>query len=93
MSQDKDKQPTPEQLRAEIAQRQRHLAQTVDQLTAKASPKALMEQGRSQATTAARGAVFTEEGELRVERIAVVTGAFVVLVGLSLWIRSRNSRA
>lgn len=93
MSQDKDKQPTPEEIRAEITKRQQNLAQTVDQLAAKASPKALMDQGKNQATTAAKGAVYTEQGDLRIERIAVVAGAVIILVGLSMWIRSRNSRA
>ena len=92
MSEDKGSQPTPDEIRAEIAERQRTLAHKVDQLTAKASPKALVDQGRSQATLAARGAVYTEQGDLRVERVAVFAGALVVLVGLSLWIRSRRPK-
>lgn len=92
MSAEKDKQPSPDEIRAEIAERQQQLARTVDQLTAKANPKALMDQGKSQATSAVKGAVFTERGELRIERIAVVAGAVVVLVGLSMWIRGRGSR-
>lgn len=87
---DKPKPPSPEELREEIAQRQTNLASTVDALAAKASPRSLMDQGKTQASDAARGAVFTDEGDLRVERIAVVAGALVVLIGLSVWLRNRK---
>ena len=91
MTQDMDKQPTPEELRAEITRRQENLAHTVDQLAARANPRALVDQGKSQARNAVKGVVFTEEGELRIERIAVMAGAIIVLIGLSIWNRSRRA--
>lgn len=90
MSEAKDKQPSPDEIRAEIADRQQQLAQSVDELTARTSPKALVDQGKARATSAARDAVYSDDGSLRVERIAVVAGAVIVLVGLRLWLRSRR---
>jgi hypothetical protein len=73
--------PSPDEIRAEIDQRQRALANTVDELTSRANPKTLVAQGRDEAVTRAR-----------VERLVAAGAAVVVLVALFVAARRRSRR-
>jgi hypothetical protein len=57
--------PSPDEIRAEIDQRQRALANTVDELTSRANPKTLVAQGRDEAVTRARSALLDDRRRSR----------------------------
>lgn len=85
-------QQSPDEIRAEIAERQHRLADTVDELTTRAHPKTLVNQGKEEAVARVREAVFDEQGGPRVERLAAAGGAVVAIVVLLLVLRSRRSK-
>ncbi len=84
--------PSPDEIRAEIDQRQRALANTVDELTSRANPKTLVAQSKEEAVSRARLALLDDQGSPRVERLAAVGAAVVVLVALLVAARRRNRR-
>jgi hypothetical protein len=83
---------TPAELEAAIAARRAHLADTVDELVARAQPRAIAR--RSAAGVKARlvSATRTEDGELRSERIAAVAGALLAIVALLMLVGRRKRR-
>lgn len=83
---------TPDEIRAEIAQRQNRLADTVDELTSRAHPKTLVNQGKEEAAARVRDAVFDEQGDPRLERLAAAGGAIATLLILMLILRSRRKK-
>lgn len=82
---------SPEEIRAEITERQNRLASTVDELTTRANPKTLVNQTKDEAIARFKDAAIDETGGPRVERLAaaaaIVVGAVVVFVLL----KRRNS--
>lgn len=87
---DKSGGQTPEQIRAEINARQKALADTVDELTSRAHPKALVAQGKEEAVLRARLAVIDDDGNARVERLAAAGVAVVMLIALVVLARRRR---
>ncbi len=83
---------TPDEIRAEIAERQHRLADTVDELTTRAHPKALVNQSKEEAVARFRDTVFDEQGAPRIERLAAAGGAAFVLFVLVLLLRSRRKK-
>lgn len=86
----KDGSKTPEQIRAEIAERQERLAGTVDELTNRANPKTLMSQGKDEAVGLMKDAVLDEDGGPRIERLAAAGAAVIALVTVIIVLRRRR---
>ncbi|MFV0458111.1 MAG: DUF3618 domain-containing protein [Actinomycetales bacterium] len=83
---------TPEQIRAEIAERQHRLADSVDELTTRANPKTLIADGRQEAADRIRDAVLDEQGNPRVERLAAIGGAVAAILVLVIVARRRRKQ-
>ena len=82
----------PEELQAEIERRRVHLAQTVGELSARLAPSTLVAQAKEEAVGRARAVAFDERGNLRTERVAAVSAAFVAFVGLVVAVKARRRR-
>jgi hypothetical protein len=82
----------PVAIQAAIAERQRRLAATVDELNYRLKPKVLGRQVADDAQRRAQIAVTREDGSLRAERIAAVIAVFTAYVALIVW-RRRRKRA
>jgi hypothetical protein len=80
----------PRAIEAEIAVRQARLAATVDELTTRLSPKEIARRSSEKAQVKAHTAVYDEDGELRVERLAAIGAAVAAVLSLILWRRSRR---
>lgn len=87
-----DRPPSAAQLEAEIADRRAHLAQTVDELVARAQPKAIAQRSVADAKQRFAVATHTETGELRTERLAAVGGAVLAVITLFALLRRRSAR-
>jgi hypothetical protein len=81
---------TPTELEQQIQARRERLAATVDELTARAKPKALAQQGAALVSDKLQTVTHTPEGELRTERLAAVAGAVVAVAGALIFIRGRG---
>ena len=77
-------------LEADITARRERLAQTIDELSQKVTPKAIAKQQGQNAKARFAAATTTPEGDLRTERIAAVALAVVAVVGLVLFSRRRR---
>ncbi len=79
-----------EQLRAEIAASRERLAGTIDELTTRAAPKALMQRQSEAAKQRFAAATTTPQGDLRTERLAAVAAAVAVLLVVRCMLRRRG---
>jgi hypothetical protein len=79
-----------EQLRAEIAASRERLAGTIDELTTRAAPRALMQRQSEAAKQRFAAATTTPQGDLRTERIAAVAAAVAVLLVVRCMLRRRG---
>lgn len=82
----------PASIEAEIARRREHLAATVDELAARAHPKALAARGVEDAKGRLQAAVYTPQGDLRTERVGAVAAAVAVFVLFSVLVRRRRAK-
>ncbi len=78
-------------LEAEVAARRQRLASTIDELTRKATPRAILQRQADAAKARFADVATTPEGELRVERLAAVVVAVVVIGGLAIYRRVHRS--
>ncbi|CCH71886.1 DUF3618 domain-containing protein [Nostocoides australiense] len=83
--------PSVEKLRADIAASRERLAQTVDELTTKAAPKAIVQRQTESAKARFAAATTTPSGDLRTERIAAVAAALAVVLVVRCILRRRSS--
>lgn len=83
---------SPQELEAAIAERRAHLAETVDELVQRARPKAIAQRWVQDVRTNLYQATHTDTGELRVERIAAISGAVVALLTVFTLTRRRLHR-
>jgi hypothetical protein len=83
-------QPSISELEADIAARRDRIARTVDELTARAQPKAIMQRQKDVAKARFADVTTTPEGDLRVERIAAAVAALTIVVVLVVVRRSRR---
>ncbi|MGB7819381.1 MAG: DUF3618 domain-containing protein [Ornithinibacter sp.] len=74
-------------LEAEVAARRERLAATIDELTRKATPKAIFQRQTEAAKARFADVATTPQGELRVERVAAVVITVVVIGGLVIYRR------
>ena len=79
-----------EQLRAKIAASRERLAGTIDELTTRAAPKALMQRQSEAAKQRFAAATTTPQGDLRTERLAAVAAAVAVLLVVRCMLRRRG---
>ncbi len=77
-------------LEAEIAARRDRLAQTIDELTHRVSPKAIINRQTEAAKARFADVATTPEGDLRVERIAAVVAVVAVIGGWLVYRRIRR---
>lgn len=84
------KPPSMDELEAQIAASRQSLAATIDELTRKAAPKALVKRQVEEIRTTFYEATHTPQGDVRVERVAALATAGVLLVALGLWRRTRR---
>ena len=68
-------------LEAEIAARRERLATTIDELTQRVSPKNIIQRQTEAAKARFADVATTPEGDLRVERLAVVVAVVAVVGG------------
>jgi len=77
-------------LEAEISARRERLAQTIDELSHRVSPKTILNRQTEAAKARFADVATTPEGHLRVERIAAVVAVVVVVGGLLVYRRLRR---
>jgi len=87
---DRSMPQSPAALERAIDERREHLAATIDELAIRAQPKEIARRGAAGARARAAAVVRTDEGQVRVERIAAVTGALAVIVAVLVWLRRRR---
>jgi len=80
------------QLEAEIADRRAHLAKTVDELVARAKPRAIAQRSVAGAKQRFAAATRTETGALRTERLAAMGVALVAVIALFAVVRRASDR-
>jgi hypothetical protein len=83
---------SPQEIEAAIAERRAHLADTVDELMQRAQPKAIARRSVHDAKASLVSATHTEDGELRIERIAAIGAAVLALLALLALSRRRTRR-
>ena len=81
---------SPEELEAQIQARRERLAATIDELTARAAPRAIAQRTMANVQARIRSATHTPDGQLRTERLAAAGAAVVVLAAALVWIRRRR---
>jgi hypothetical protein len=78
-------------LEAEISARRERLAQTIDELTHRVSPKTILNRQTEAAKARFADVATTPEGDLRVERIAAVVAVVAVVGGWLIYRRLSRS--
>ncbi len=78
------------QIESEIESARDQLASTIDQLVYRTRPATIVRRQRDSAQVAVHNATFNDDGSLRVERVAAVSAAVLLLVALSIYRRSRR---
>ncbi len=78
-------------LEAEISARRERLAQTIDELTYRVSPKTIINRQTEAAKARFADVATTPEGDLRVERIAAVVAVVAVVGGWLIYRRLHRS--
>ena len=82
--------PSIATLDAELTARRERLAATIDELVDKASPRNILQRQAEAAKARWADVATTPEGELRVERLAVVVAVVTVVGGLVVYRRLRR---
>ncbi|MEI2777638.1 MAG: DUF3618 domain-containing protein [Tetrasphaera sp.] len=90
MSDEKPANQSIAQLQQEIEAARGRLAVTIDELTAKAAPRALLQREKDNAKARFAAATKTPEGDLRTERLAAVAGAVIVVLVVRCMLRRRG---
>ncbi|HEY6793836.1 MAG TPA: DUF3618 domain-containing protein [Kineosporiaceae bacterium] len=80
----------PAAIEALIERRRADLATTIDELVVRAHPREIARRSVADVRGRLASFAFTAEGQLRAERMAAVTAAGVVLIGLLLTLRRRR---
>lgn len=80
----------PAELERLIDHRRQRLAATLDELAQRAQPKELARRGALDVKSRLRAAAYTDDGQLRVERVTAAAAATVTL--LALLVLRRRSR-
>ena len=78
------------ELERAIQERRDHLAATIDELTARASPKDIARRTVAGIQRKIQTMTHTEDGQLRTEKLGAVAGAVVVVTGVMFVLRRRR---
>jgi Protein of unknown function (DUF3618) len=89
-SSDSTPAPTIASLDAELTARRERLAATIDELVEKANPRNILQRQAEAAKARFADVATTPEGELRVERLAVVVAVVTVVGGIVVFRRLRR---
>lgn len=81
----------PAELEREIARRRAQLADTVNQLAARARPHEVARRGLADLRGKLDAATRTEDGQVRSERVGAIAAAVALLMLVLIW-RGRRSR-
>jgi hypothetical protein len=81
---------SPAELERAIQQRRDHLAATIDELTARASPKDIARRTGAGIQQKLMTLTHSPDGQVRTERVGAVAGAVAVLAGLLFVLRRRR---
>ena len=84
--------PSITKLENDIATTRDRLAQTIDELTHQASPKTIVARQKAAAKASFDGAVKTDSGELRMDRVALAAAAVGGVIVLSMIARRRKHK-
>lgn len=84
------KAPTVAALEADLAARRERLARTLDELTQRVTPQAIVKRQTDQAKARFAAATTTPEGDLRTERVAAVVLAALAVISLVVFRRRRR---
>ena len=82
--------PSIAELQAQIEATRARLAGTIDQLTTKAAPSALLEREKENVRARFVNATKTPEGDLRTERVAAVAAALAVVLVVRFLLKRRG---
>jgi anti-sigma-K factor RskA len=82
----------PAEIEALIARHRSDLASTIDELVVRAHPKEIARRSAADLQGRARAFATTEDGGLRVERLAAVAAAIVAVIGLLVGAKVRDRR-
>jgi Protein of unknown function (DUF3618) len=80
----------PAAIEALIAQRRAALATTIDELVVRAHPRQIARRSAAGVRDRLRGFAYSDDGQLRAERLGAVAAAGIALVGLLLTVRRLN---
>ena len=78
------------QIEEEIEQTRAQLASTIDQLVYRTKPSTVVRRSKQQAAVALREATYTPDGQLRTQRVVIVTAVVAGLIGLAIYRRRRG---
>lgn len=81
-----------EALQADVQARRQQLAGTVDQIAARVTPQALLQQNTEAAKAKIARFATTPSGDLRTERLAAVAAVVVGMIALRVWGGRRRKR-
>ena len=81
---------SPAELERAIQERRDHLAATIDELTARASPKDIARRTAAGVQAKLKTLTHGSDGKLRTERLGAVAGAVTVLAGVLVVLRRRR---
>ncbi|HET7476215.1 MAG TPA: DUF3618 domain-containing protein [Dermatophilaceae bacterium] len=79
-----------DELESDIATTRTHLAGTIDELTTRAQPKEIARRQLASTKASLDRATRTEDGDLRVERLAAVAAAVLAVVAAVVLLARRN---
>lgn len=82
--------PSISSLETDLAERRTRLAGTIDELSRKATPKAIVARQVESTKQKIVAATHTPDGELRVDRVAAIAAAGILVVAFGVWRRSRR---
>jgi len=81
---------SPRHIEAEIEATRDRLAATIDELAYRAQPKVIAERQKEAAQVKLRETFYTADGDLRIDRVAIIAGVVGLLVAISVARRVRR---
>jgi hypothetical protein len=81
---------SPEAIEAGMAATRVHLADTIDELSFRASPKEIARRAAVSARAKVIDATHTPDGDLRVERVGAAAAGSAVVLGLAILLHRRH---
>ncbi|GAB77119.1 Protein of unknown function [Austwickia chelonae] len=80
----------PHQIEADIEATRTRLATTIDELAYRAKPGVIAQRQKDATVAKLQETFMTPKGDFRMERVAIVAAAVILLVGIGIMRRSRG---